>query len=124
MRVTDVHIHSRGGEDPQQFLAAMDEAGLDRAVVFAGFRDDVFLQHQTAHIIRPKEHRQLPDLQTLRYPTRLDIGKVVQIETRHGLCLEILKCSCFGYLFHVRVFRLKCPADKGRETACLVLQLT
>jgi len=46
MKVTDVHIHSMGGEDPKKFVAAMDEAGLDRAVVFAGFPVDVEKQRK------------------------------------------------------------------------------
>jgi len=31
----DVHIHTRGGEDGEKILKAMDEVGLERVVLFA-----------------------------------------------------------------------------------------
>ncbi len=45
MKVTDVHIHSLGDEDPKQLLEAMDGAGVDRSVVFAPFPGEADEQH-------------------------------------------------------------------------------
>ena len=46
----------------------------------AGGRDDVLLDHQAAHVVGAVQQRQLADLQTLRDPARLDVGKVVEIQ--------------------------------------------
>ena len=37
MKVTDVHIHGMGEEDPKGFLKAMDGAGIHSSIVFAPF---------------------------------------------------------------------------------------
>ncbi len=43
----------------------------------AGLRDDIFLDHDAAQIIRAVFQRDLPDLQALRDPRALDVLKII-----------------------------------------------
>lgn len=46
-------------------------------VVGSGLRDDVFFDHDAAHVIAAKAEAHLADLQTGGDPTGLDVGDVV-----------------------------------------------
>src|SRR5262249_40391868 len=89
----------------------------------SGRRDDVLFDHEASHVIRAEEQGDLADLGTLRYPRRLNVGNVVQIQARDCLILQVLKRAGGRDIGHVRVFGLECPGDECGKSAGLVLEL-
>ena len=65
---------------------------VERQIVHrAGLGDDVFLDHQAAHVVGAVEQGELADLQALRDPARLDVGEVVEIQPADGLGFQIFE---------------------------------
>src|SRR5438105_6729998 len=89
----------------------------------AGLGNDVFLNHETAHVVGAKEESELPNLRALRHPRGLNVRDVVEVKPGDRLRLQVLMGARWRHLGHGRVFRLKRPADKGGEAAGLVLEL-
>ena len=72
----------------------------------AGRGDDVFLDHQAAHVVGAEEQGELADLQPLRHPRRLDVRDVVEIEPGDGLRLADTRTTRpAGDVGHGRVAR-------------------
>ena len=55
------------------------------------FGNDVFLDHQRAHVVGAVEERHLAHLLALRDPARLDVLDVVEVKPRHGVRFEVLE---------------------------------
>ena len=106
-----------------QFANGVADLRKRQEVNRAGFGDDVFLDHQAAHVVGAVEQRKLADLEALRDPARLDVGNVVEIEPRYRLRLQILERTRRRDVGHVGVVGLKRPADERREAVRFVLQL-
>jgi uncharacterized repeat protein (TIGR01451 family) len=70
----------------------------------SGLGDDVFFDHQAAHVVRAEQHRELADFFSLSHPGRLNVGHIVQIKSADRLSFQVLKstgrrecepCRCF-----------------------------
>ena len=85
--------------------------------------DDVFLDHQAAHVVRAEEQCELAYLQALRHPRGLDVRDVVEIEPGDGLRPEVFERTGRRDVPQVGVLRLQRPADEGGEAVGFVLQL-
>ena len=82
----------------------------------AGLRDDVFLNHDAAQIIRAVFQRHLADLQALRDPRALEVLKIIEVNPRERLHPQIL-VRADGRGAELRVLGLKRPRDERGEVA-------
>ncbi len=62
----------------------------------AGGGHDVFLDHQASHVVGAEPQRHLPNRQSLRDPTGLQIWKIVEVEARHGQHLQVFPGAGLG----------------------------
>src|SRR5262249_11097317 len=85
------------------------------------FGDDVLLDHQAPHIVGPVEQSELPDFEALRYPARLDVGEIVQIQPRDRLRFEIVERARGRDVLHLRVLWLEGPTNESRVAMRFVL---
>ena len=90
----------------------------------SGFCNNVFFEHQRPHVICAEEQCKLADLQTLRDPTALDVGNVVEKQSCDSLCFEILERTSWRNVTHLRVIRLERPANESGEAMGFVLEST
>ena len=97
-----------------EFLDEPVHIGDRHAEGGAGVRNDIFLNHDAAQIVRAKFQRDLPDFQALRDPRALDIFKIIEIDTAQRLRAQIF-VRADGRRFQFGVLGLKRPADKRGE---------
>src|SRR5581483_8132223 len=91
----------------------------------AGRGDHVFLNHDAADIVAAETQTQLAGLQARRYPGRLDVLDIVQVDTRDRQHLQVLD-GC-RFLLHETaergVLALEWPRNESGEAAGLLLQV-
>ena len=97
-----------------EFLDEPVHVGHGHAERGAGLRNDIFLNHDAAQIVRAKFQRDLTDFQTLRDPRTLDVFKVIQINAAQGLRAQIF-VRADGRRFQLGVLGLKRPTDERGE---------
>src|SRR3954454_6570382 len=95
-------------DDTPQFLFA-------GAMVRAGSRDHIFLNHDTADVVAAESQPELAGLEPLRHPAGLHVLEVVEIDPADGERLQVLdRRSLFlDEAAEGRVLALKSPRDKG-----------
>ena len=86
----------------------------------ARLRDDIFLNHDAAEVVRAKFQRDLADFLALRHPRTLNVGEIVQINPAQRLRPQIFVRANRRRL-QVGVLRLERPADERGETFRFVL---
>ena len=95
------------------------------AIVSSRRRDNIFLNHDRAHVVRAKTQRHLSETQSLRQPRRLEVFDVVEKQTRHRKHLQIIDAGrlVFDPAAERGVLALERPRNKRREAAGLILQI-
>src|SRR5437868_13043066 len=86
---------------------------------------DIFFDHDRAHVVRAAPQSNLAETQPLRQPRRLNVIDVVHVETRDGQHLEVIHSRRFGFDLAAErgVLSLKCPGNKGKESARFILKI-
>ena len=120
-----VHVAALGGE--AGVLDVTDDLEFVHAVRRAGGPDDVFLDHDRAHVVGAEQQAQLPHLAALRHPRGLQVVEVVEDEPCDGERAQIVHSRRFErdavLQGKLGVIGLKAPGDERGEAAGLVLQL-
>ena len=90
----------------------------------ARFGHHILFEHERAHVIRTKEESQLPNLESLRDPTALDVRNIVEKKPRNRLGFQVFERAGRGKMTELSVLGLKGPADEGSEAVRFVLKLS
>ena len=85
--IADIALPRDKAELADRFADLTQREVVDRA----RFGDDILFDHQAPHVVRAEGERELPDLQSLGHPARLDVGDVVEIKPRDCLSLEVFE---------------------------------
>ena len=115
-----MHVSTLGHESG--VLDVARNLDLIHAIDCARGTNDVFLHHDTAHVVGTEGKTQLPDLAALRDPRRLEIGNVVEDHPGERQRAQIVDTGRLDAA-ELGVWRLIAPGDKRREAAGLILEI-
>jgi len=101
------------------------ELAIVGSVPGTGGTDDIFLNHDAAHVIYAESQADLPNLQTDGQPGHLDILEVVEIYPAECKKTQIFRrCNFWKIaLGKLRVLGLEGPGNERREPAGFVLKI-
>lgn len=89
----------------------------------ARFCNYVLFDHQATHVVGSVQQRQLADFEPLCNPTALDVGDVVEVQSRDGLRVQVFERATRRDVRQVCVIGLKGPTNERSKAMRFILQL-